>query len=162
MSLSPVTSPFLTRVTTPCSLMGWVSSLVTVVIYLVLVLQGLNLLPQHLDCVALDFPQLSLLFKSSPGVAELLAQLLGVRLQPHVPQLLLHLAHLGGHPLDDYQESESDARMTKNMKPPGPWFLHCVLSTRLALSGRLSLAELPGLEKDYQLVFLFNHFFLFP
>jgi len=99
VSLRPVTSTFLTRVTSSASSVAWVSSwvdpcLVAAVLHLALVLQRLDLLPEHFDRVALHLPQLPLLLEGGPGVAELLAELLGVRLQPHVPQLLLHLPHL--------------------------------------------------------------------
>ena len=54
MNLRPVTSTLFPREAGPSTMarvtwMAWVSSLVVVVLHLVLVLQSLDLLPQHLD-----------------------------------------------------------------------------------------------------------------
>ena len=57
MNLRPVTSTLFPREAGPSTMtrvtwmtwMAWVSSLVAVVLHLVLVLQSLDLLPQHLD-----------------------------------------------------------------------------------------------------------------
>ena len=51
MNLRPVTSTLFPREARPSTMawMAWVSSLIVVVLHLVLVLQSLDLLPQHLD-----------------------------------------------------------------------------------------------------------------
>ena len=54
MNLRPVTSTLFPREASPSTMawmtwMAWMSSLVAVVLHLVLVLQSLDLLPQHLD-----------------------------------------------------------------------------------------------------------------
>ena len=48
----------------------------------------------YLDCITLNFSEFALLLERGPGALELLGELLGVRLQPHAAQLLLHLPHL--------------------------------------------------------------------
>ena len=42
----------------------------------------------------MNFSEFALLLERGPGALELLGELLGVRLQPHAAQLLLHLPHL--------------------------------------------------------------------
>ena len=51
MNLRPVTSTLFPREAGPSTMtwMAWMTSLVVVVLHLVLVLQSLDLLPQHLD-----------------------------------------------------------------------------------------------------------------
>ena len=48
----------------------------------------------HLDSVALNFSEFPLVLEGGPGALELLGELLGVGLQSHAAQLLLHLANL--------------------------------------------------------------------
>ena len=48
----------------------------------------------HLDCVTLHFSEFPLVLEGGAGAPELLGELLGVGLEPHAPQLLLHLANL--------------------------------------------------------------------
>ena len=48
----------------------------------------------HLDCVTLHFSEFPLVLEGGPGALELLGELLGVGLQSHAAQLLLHLANL--------------------------------------------------------------------
>ena len=51
----------------------------------------------HLDCITLHFSQFPLVVEGGAGALELLGELLGVGLQPHAAQLVLHLANLQTH-----------------------------------------------------------------